>query len=145
MCCISLWDDMCDWAHYMGENQAKTPNLDRLAARGVAFMNAYTAVPLSNPSRTAMFTGMQPFVTGVYNNETPISSFPIANNCLMMPRHFHDNGYTTIIAGKVYHTKPTADVMAAMWDDTKNIDGGLGPWVKNNTLPDNLKEKWKKF
>ena len=141
-----IMDDMCDWAHYLGgNNQVKTPNLDRLAARGVTFSNAYTAVPLCNPSRTAMFTGIQPFVTGIYNNKQPIASSPVANNSLMMPQHFHNNGYTTLISGKIFHTKPSPDVMNKMWDDMANIDGGYGPFVKNSGESPDSEDKWKKF
>lgn len=136
-------DDMNDWARYLGGNvQAKTPNLDRLAARGVSFTNAYTAVPLSNPSRTAMFTGMQPFVTGVYNNKQVLANAPLANNSLMMPQYFKNNGYITLAAGKVFHTKPSPNVWDRMWDDKSHIDGGYGPFPKNSTLPKRLQEKW---
>lgn len=138
-----IMDDMCDWANYLGGNiQAKTPNLDRLAARGVNFSNAYTAVPLCNPSRTAMFTGMHPFVTGVYNNKQPIADSPVANNSLMMPQHFRNNGYYTLCAGKIFHTKPSTEVMNKMWDDKSNIDGGYGPFPKNSSLPKELQERW---
>lgn len=138
-----IMDDMNDWANYLGGNiQAKTPNLDRLAARGVSFTNAYTAVPLCNPSRTAMMTGMQPYKTGVYNNMQPISNAPVANNSLMMPQHFRNNGYVTLAAGKVFHTKPSADVMGKMWDDMQQIDGGYGPFPRNSKLPPELQERW---
>ncbi len=138
-----IMDDMNDWANYLGGNvQAKTPNLDRLAARGVSFTNAYTAVPLCNPSRTAMMTGMQPFKTGVYNNMQPISNSPVANNSLMMPQHFRNNGYVTMAAGKIFHTKPSPEVMGKMWDDMRNLDGGYGPFPKNSTLPPELQERW---
>lgn len=138
-----IMDDMNDWAHYMGGNfQAKTPNLDRLAARGVRFTNAYTAVPLCNPSRTAMMTGMQPFTTGVYNNMQPIANAPVANNSLMMPQHFRNNGYITMASGKIFHTKPSPEVMGKMWDDMQQIDGGYGPFPKNSKLPPELQERW---
>jgi len=141
-----IMDDMCDWVKFLGgNNQVLTPNLDRLAARGVVFSNAYTAVPLSNPSRTALMTGIQPFVTGVYNNTHEISNYPIANNSLFMPRHFKNNGYKTIISGKIFHTKPSSDVMTAMWDDMTNIDGGYGPFIKNQTLPVEIREKWRNY
>lgn len=47
----------------------KTPNIDRLARRGVLFTNAHCAVPACNPSRTALLTGVSPFVSGVYYNK----------------------------------------------------------------------------
>ncbi len=141
-----IMDDMNDWIGVLGgNNQVKTPNLDRLAARGVVFSNAYTAVPLSNPSRAALMTGKQPFVTGIYNNQHELSKFPESNNSLFMPQHFKDNGYTTIIAGKIFHTKPSADKMKSMWDDMKNIDGGYGPWIKNNQLPEHLTQRWTNY
>ena len=138
-----IMDDMNDWAHYLGgNNQAKTPNLDRLAARGVSFTNAYTAAPLSNPSRAAMFTGMQPYVTGVYNNKQVLANAPLANNSLMMPQYFRNNGYITLAAGKLFHTKPSPDVLNSMWDDKSHIDGGYGPFPVNSSLPESLQEKW---
>jgi|GEM_PF-1070558 len=141
-----IMDDMCDWVKFLGgNNQVLTPNLDRLAARGVVFSNAYTAVPLSNPSRTALMTGIQPFVTGVYNNTHEISNYPIADNSLFMPQHFKNNGYKTIISGKIFHTKPSATVMNNMWDDMTNIDGGYGPFIKNQTLPVEIREKWRNY
>lgn len=141
-----IMDDMCDWARYLGgNNQVLTPNLDRLVARGVSFSNAYTGVPLSNPSRTSLLTGIPAYVSGVYTNDQEISTIPMINNSLMMPQHFHDNGYTTICSGKIFHTHPSGAVMAKMWDDTTNIDGGYGPFIKHQTLPQNLQQKWQNY
>ena len=62
-------DDLNDWIGCMGGHpQAKTPNLDRLAKSGILFTNAHCAAPACNPSRTAIFTGMAPNVSGVYTN-----------------------------------------------------------------------------
>ena len=133
-----IMDDMCDWANFMGFNQAITPNLDKLADRAMNFMNGYTAVPLSNPSRATMLSGIQPYVSGIYDNNNDIKDFPVVNNSIFMPQHFRNNGYKTIAAGKVFHSKPTATVMNNMCDDKSSIDGGYGPSVKNSTLPSNL-------
>src|SRR5881392_4505662 len=61
-------DDLRDWVHYLGYEQVKTPNLDRLAARGVTFTHAYCASPVCNPSRTALMSGQRSSTTGVYSN-----------------------------------------------------------------------------
>src|SRR5436309_14402282 len=62
-------DDLRDWVGYLGKNpQTKTPNIDRLAARGVAFTHSYCAAPVCNPSRCALMSGLRPFTTGVYGN-----------------------------------------------------------------------------
>ncbi len=125
-----VMDDMCDWAHYLGgNNQVKTPNLDRLAARGVRFANAYTAVPLSNPSRTAMMTGLYPFVTGIYNNNQQLQDSPQVEGATLLPEHFKQNGYTTFWSGKIFHHKPSDAKLASAWDDMEYRDGGYGPWA----------------
>jgi arylsulfatase A-like enzyme len=122
--------------------KAKT---DEWAARAINFSNAYTAVPLSNPSRAAFLTGIQPFVTGIYNNQHSIEYHPVANNSVFMPQHFKDNGYKTLAAGKVFHTKPSSDVINKMWDDQTFIDGGYGPWITNSVLPAGLDHRWRNF
>ena len=51
-------DDLNDWVGVLGGHaHARTPNLDRLAARGLLFDNAHCAAPSCNPSRTATLTG----------------------------------------------------------------------------------------
>lgn len=55
-----------------GNGDVKTPNMDRLANRGIRFQNAYCALPLSGPSRAAMMTGYVPSEIGMQENETPL-------------------------------------------------------------------------
>src|ERR671921_495330 len=63
-------DDMNDWVGCLGGYEGvSTPNIDRLARRGVLFRNAHAASPLCNPSRTALFTGLRPSKSGVYDKE----------------------------------------------------------------------------
>ena len=54
-------DDLNDWVGCLGGHpQAKTPNIDKLARKGVLFEQAHCAAPLCNPSRTAVLTGLRP-------------------------------------------------------------------------------------
>ena len=59
-------DDMKDWVNCLGgyEGTVHTPNIDRLAERGMLFTNAHCASPKCAPSRAAILTGMRPSTTG---------------------------------------------------------------------------------
>ena len=60
-------DDLNDWIGCLGGHpQAITPNMDRLAARGVLFTNAHCQASLCNSSRTSLMTGLRPSTTGVH-------------------------------------------------------------------------------
>jgi len=62
-------DDLNDWIGCMGGHpQAKTPNIDRLAQRGILFTNAHCAAPVCLASRTAVLSGRYPQATGVLSN-----------------------------------------------------------------------------
>ena len=62
-------DDLSDWVGPLdGHPQALTPNLDRLAARGMSFTNAHVPAMVCNPARTAIMTGILPSNSGVYGN-----------------------------------------------------------------------------
>ena len=98
---ISL-DDMNDWIGPMGGHpQAQTPNLDAFAREGLTFRRAYTVSPSCNPSRTAMFSGKAPWVTGLYENRQTWRH--VVGDELMMPEYFREAGYWVAGAGKIYH------------------------------------------
>jgi len=95
-------DDLNHWVRHLGRNkQVITPNIDRLAARGVTFANAYCAAPICNPSRAALLSGLRPSTTGVYNNNIDWRPEIPAEKTLVT--HFRQSGYYTAGAGKIYH------------------------------------------
>jgi len=96
-------DDLRDWVGYLGHPQVKTPNLDRLAARGVAFTRSYCASPLCNPSRAALLSGLRACSTGVYNND--IDWRKVLPDTITLPLCFKNNGYYVAGAGKIYHER----------------------------------------
>src|SRR5690606_18408245 len=63
-------DDLRDTLGCYGNPLVKTPNIDRLAARGVRFERAYVQYPVCNPSRSSFLTGLYPDQTGVTDNNT---------------------------------------------------------------------------
>lgn len=78
-----------------GNSDVATPNIDRLAARGVRFENAYCALPLSGPSRASMFTGYMPSEIGMQENETPLpDSLQQATLGSLMEAAGYDTGYS---------------------------------------------------
>lgn len=106
-------DDLNHWVGYLGRHpQTRTPNMDRLAARGVWFPRSYCPAPVCNPSRAALLSGLRPHTTGVYENnqdwrrvipeERPLTSA------------FRRAGYYVCGAGKIYHE---AWKRRSEWDD----------------------------
>jgi arylsulfatase A-like enzyme len=97
-------DDLNHWIGPLGRNeQVQTPNIDRLAARGVTFANAYAAAPACNPSRVALMSGLRPSTTGVYHN--PDDWRPHVAREKTLISHFRANGYVALGAGKIYHSQ----------------------------------------
>ncbi len=94
-------DDLNDWVGCLGHPIAKTPNLDRLAARGVLFRSAQTSFPLCGPARAAMITGRLPHHTGVYDNKTWWR--PALPDAVTLPECFKAAGHRVEGAGKVLH------------------------------------------
>ncbi|MFM7037241.1 MAG: sulfatase-like hydrolase/transferase [Planctomycetaceae bacterium] len=95
-------DDLNHWVGHLARNrQAKTPNLDRLAARGVTFSNAHCAAPLCNPSRAALLSGMRPGTTGVYQNSDPYGGVIQSQQSLFS--RFREAGWKTLAKGKLWH------------------------------------------
>ena len=79
-----------------------TPNLDRLAAEGIAFSNAHTSSAICAPSRAALMSGVRTstseFIGGEWFRENEVLA-PLP----MLPEHFKANGYFTAGMGKIYH------------------------------------------
>ncbi|HEY4262934.1 MAG TPA: sulfatase [Schlesneria sp.] len=95
-------DDLNDWVGFLdGNAQTITPNLDRLAARGVKFNRAYCAAPLCNPSRTSLMTGLRPSTSGIYTNNNDWR--PTISEDLPLTTTFRKAGYDVVGAGKIYH------------------------------------------
>ncbi|HTK78600.1 MAG TPA: sulfatase [Gemmataceae bacterium] len=113
-------DDLRDWVGYLGKNpQTITPNIDKLAARGLAFTRSYCAAPVCNPSRTALMSGLRPSTTGVYENQNDWRT--VVPEPMTLTSVFRKGGYYVCGAGKIYHE---AYPRRGDWDDYLERPGG---------------------
>lgn len=89
-------DDLRPTLGCYGDPAAKTPAIDRLAAKGVQFDRAYVQYPICGPSRSSFLSGLRPQTTGYFGWQYP-------PNVTLMPTWFRQNGYFTVAYGKVFH------------------------------------------
>lgn len=84
---------------------AKTPNMGRLASRGVQFKRAYVSVAVCAPSRTAFLTGLRPDTTQVWTIGPYFrnASRGQGMHVVTLPQLFRQAGYNTTGAGKIFH------------------------------------------
>ncbi len=98
-------DDLNDWIGCLGGNpDVKTPNLDRLAARGLLFRNAHCQVPVCMGSRVSVFSGRLPSSTGCYEFNADFHEASSLVECEPIPMYFRHHGYTTLGGGKLLHS-----------------------------------------
>lgn len=90
-----------DYAGYAGAGFVRTPNIDRIAKRGVAFTNCYTNSPLCAPARISLATGLQPARLGIYSNSNVLDP-----QLPTLYQRFRDNGYRVHCVGKLDLNKP---------------------------------------
>ncbi len=94
-------DDLGNVLGSAGHPVLKTPHLDRLAATGVRFDRAYCQIPLCNPSRASVLTGLRPDATGVFDLDRHFrATVPAA---VTLPQLFRSQGWFTARVGKIFH------------------------------------------
>ncbi|MGJ8693550.1 MAG: sulfatase [Thalassotalea sp.] len=155
-------DDLNNWVGAIGGHpNAKTPNIDRLAAKGTTFTNAHASAPLCGPSRASIMTGLAPSTTGIYGHiqDNDIKS---ANNkaaqSIFLSEYFKKHGYYTAGVGKIFHdsvAEGSFDVFGGRepmfgpysptplkWDkEGTSTDWGAFP-ERDDQMPDYHSAKW---
>lgn len=140
-------DDMNIWPGAF-DGVVKTPNIDKLANSGVKFDNAHCVVPASNPSRTALFTGLRPETTGQYTNQGCFRQKGDNEKLITLPQYLQTSGYHTVSAGKVFHhprgTTPEPNIYSdpQSWDIQRKGNVGVGSDQHKLYLDENGQAKW---
>jgi iduronate 2-sulfatase len=95
-------DDLKPVAGCYGDSVAHTPNIDKLAKRGVLFESAYCNQAVCSPSRNALMTGLRPQTLGIYDLATHFRL--AAPDAVTVAAYFRQHGYQTQGMGKILHT-----------------------------------------
>jgi N-acetylglucosamine-6-sulfatase len=107
-----------------GHPYLETPNIDRLAAEGALFTNAFHAVPLCSPNRASLLTGQYPSRHGIIDN---VARNRASHRLQTFPRAMQDAGYATAFIGK-WHMgndptpRPGFDYWSALPGQGRTID-----------------------
>ena len=133
-------DDLKPTLGTYGHKVVKSPNIDKLAARGVQFNNAHCNFAVCGPSRSSFMTSIRPENLGVLDNNTALMS--VIGDRTTLPGLFKKNGFETIGIGKTFHDKTAEHEDMQAWDayykfettalgwqgEKRNVTNGKLPW-----------------
>ena len=118
-------DDLNNMLGCYGHPLVKTPNINRLAARGMRFDKAYCSFPLCGPSRNSILTGLYPNTTGILaNSQIFRQTIPQQQS---MPQVFRNAGYFVGRIGKLYHYNVPNSIGTNGHDDPASWELELNP------------------
>ena len=138
-------DDLNTALSGFGHPQCKTPELDKLASRGMRFENMHCQYPVCGASRASLMSGLYPYTNGTLGNAGTLrGNMP---NVVTMSQLFRKNGYRVGRVSKIYHMGIPPEILAGTatrddphsWDEVVNIKAPEqnAPGKKTNWSPKN--------
>ncbi len=127
---ISLDTTRADYIGCYGSPDVKTPNIDRLAAKGVNFKHTIAPSQCTNPSHASMLTGLYLAIHGMYDNQTRL-----ADDVITLAEFLVDKGYTTLAAVSARHLNPS----------NSNFAQGFGEFLECDPIELNAQERNQEF
>ena len=122
-------DDLGSQIRCFGDERAITPNIDALSASGVRFDSAYNQIPLCNPSRASVMTGLRPDQIGVYDLDRYFrDDYPDADTLSQL---FMKAGYWSARVGKIYHYNVPASIGTDGFDDPASWSETVNPYGRD--------------
>lgn len=118
-------DDLGNVLSSAGHPTGKTPQLDRFAASAVRFDRAYNQIPLCNPTRASLMTGLRPDTIGVYDLDRHFREQ--VPDVITLPQLFRQQGWYTARVGKLYHYDVPAHIGSSGLDDAPSWDHVVNP------------------
>ena len=138
-------DDLNTALSGFGHAQCKTPELDKLAERGMRFENMHCQYPVCGASRASLMSGLYPYTNGTLGNAGTLrGNMP---DVVTMSQLFRKNGYRVGRVSKIYHMGIPPEILAGTatrddprsWDEVVNVKAPEqnAPGEKTNWSPKN--------
>ena len=113
-------DDLRKELGCYGVEEMHTPNIDRLAGKGMLFHNGYAQYPVCNPSRASFLSGKRPDELGILSNTVPFRE--LYPEMVTLPQLFRQNGYYTAGIGKIFHLALPREGKRVLFEDPQSFD-----------------------
>ena len=118
-------DDLANIVGSHSSTPSRTPHMDRLSATGVRFDRAYCQIPLCNPSRASVLTGLRPNKTGVFDLDRHFRAQ--VPDAVTLPQLFRQHGWESIRIGKIFHYDVPKGIGTDGLDDSPSWNTVINP------------------